>query len=129
MRVELTADERAVLLAGFAETLATVDEGYRMRGLEWDRYDPANPRDFALIIRAHDDLMRSNPPWALEGTRADLEELLTSRRDGSYAALRMKPAPDRARWTEAFPELADATLDELSVCDAVLKRVLAAPAD
>jgi hypothetical protein len=128
MRVEVTADERAVLLADFAQMLDTVEYAYRLKGFEWDRYDPANPDYFTVLTRAHDDLAHVDPPWALDGTRGDLEELLTTWRDGSSAGLRMgaKVVLDMAPWNLAFPERTDALLDTVTVCDAVLKRMLAA---
>jgi hypothetical protein len=105
MRIEIDSDERAVLLRELDSFAAFMDG---TNAEEW-RHHPAT----AVLARARDELAGDGPPWALTGSRGEMDRLLE--RLGTMPAGEAPTAGAEAQRAE-WRELA-------RVCDALRARL------
>jgi hypothetical protein len=126
-RLEITPEERLVLLRDLESTLETMSEIYRERGMEWDPYADYNAGGLDLLVRTRDDLAPLDGPWSLEGTYAELEALLTRLRAGTVKGLEIGGdtggVPGAEDLNVVNPERTDHGLDVMATCDRLLERL------
>ena len=123
-RLWVDAKQRALLLREFEASIETIGFAYeKANGCESDPYDAANDGWYALVVRARDNLADdSGAPWALEGSRNELDAILAGLRAESLFGL--EEFPDV---TAADVWMADGRLDVIVVCDALLTDLAVLP--
>jgi hypothetical protein len=127
VRLQVSADEREVLLLEFDGFLQLTAALYRQIGHSWD---PENTNaltpDVARVVHARAQLMGPDP-WQLQGTAADLELLLTRLRAAAELALQRGAGPSPDGRADAMNRSdtggTDTQLDILSVSDALLAQI------
>ncbi len=120
MKLEVNADERAILLGSLEETLRGMED---LTG-QSRTYMAVREPGIALLLKASEDLGRDQPPWALEGTRASLRALLERQVSGASHALVLGSKPAGAEsLNREDPGRTDEMLDITSVAANLLRRL------